>query len=279
MSQIPRVVSGGPQAVFRCVSLDSRMADRRDLLSRRQAMGLFAGLGAGVVAAACGGGSSSKGASSSASTRTTSAGASGTTGSSAACVLTPEATEGPVLPRPRQSPERHHRRQGRDAARSEDHGRGRDGMRADQGRRRRRLALRCGRCLLRLQPSRCRWSRRWFRRSAVDDRRPDVPAGHAGHRRERARSVPDHLSRLVPRPCRAHPHEGPRRRVRRAHRPAVLRRRSHRQGVRERSVQLARNAQMCATRPTTSTAARARRRRYWPSRRAARATPARSRSG
>ena len=56
-------------------------------------MGLFAGLGAGVVTAACSGGSSSKGASSS--TRTTSVGAAGTTGSSAACVLTPEATEGP----------------------------------------------------------------------------------------------------------------------------------------------------------------------------------------
>jgi protocatechuate 3,4-dioxygenase beta subunit len=71
------------------------MADRRDLLSRRQAVGLFAGLGAGVVAAACSGGSSSKDASSSASTRASSAGASGTTASSAACVLTPEATEGP----------------------------------------------------------------------------------------------------------------------------------------------------------------------------------------
>jgi protocatechuate 3,4-dioxygenase beta subunit len=69
------------------------MADSPDLLSRRQAMGLFAGLGAGVVAAACGGGSSSKGSSST--TRTTSAGASATTGSSAACVLTPEVTEGP----------------------------------------------------------------------------------------------------------------------------------------------------------------------------------------
>jgi protocatechuate 3,4-dioxygenase beta subunit len=69
------------------------MTDKPDLLSRRQAMGLFAGLGAGVVAAACGGGSSSKGASSS--TRTSSAGASGTTASSAACVLTPEVTEGP----------------------------------------------------------------------------------------------------------------------------------------------------------------------------------------
>src|SRR5512132_2954940 len=71
------------------------MADRRALLSRRQAMGLFAGLGAGVVAAACGGGSSSKDASSSTSKRTTSAGASGTTASGTACVLTPEVTEGP----------------------------------------------------------------------------------------------------------------------------------------------------------------------------------------
>jgi protocatechuate 3,4-dioxygenase beta subunit len=69
------------------------MADSPDLFSRRQAMGLFAGLGAGVVAAACGGGSSSKGSSST--TRRTSAGASATTGSSAACVLTPEVTEGP----------------------------------------------------------------------------------------------------------------------------------------------------------------------------------------
>ncbi|HEV8207216.1 MAG TPA: hypothetical protein VGR04_11075, partial [Acidimicrobiia bacterium] len=69
------------------------MADSPDLLSRRQAMGLFAGLGAGVVAVACGGGSSSKGSSST--TRRTSAGASATTGSSAACVLTPEVTEGP----------------------------------------------------------------------------------------------------------------------------------------------------------------------------------------
>ena len=71
------------------------MADRPDLLSRRQAMGLLAGVGAGVIAAACGGGSSSKSASSSTTTRTTSAGASGTTASTAACVLTPEVTEGP----------------------------------------------------------------------------------------------------------------------------------------------------------------------------------------
>jgi protocatechuate 3,4-dioxygenase beta subunit len=71
------------------------MADRSDLLSRRQAMGLLAGLGAGVIAAACGGGSSSKSASSTTTTRTTSAGASGTTASAAACVLTPEVTEGP----------------------------------------------------------------------------------------------------------------------------------------------------------------------------------------
>src|SRR2546423_5275898 len=71
------------------------MADRPDLLSRRQAMGLLAGLGAGVIAAACGGGSSSKSASSSTTTRTASAGASSTTASTAACVLTPEVTEGP----------------------------------------------------------------------------------------------------------------------------------------------------------------------------------------
>lgn len=71
------------------------MADRPDLLSRREAMGLLAGLGAGVIAAACGGGSSSKSASSTTTTRTTSGAGSGTTASTAACVLTPEATEGP----------------------------------------------------------------------------------------------------------------------------------------------------------------------------------------
>jgi protocatechuate 3,4-dioxygenase beta subunit len=71
------------------------MANRSDLFSRRQAMGLFAGLGAGVIAVACGGGSSSKTSSSSTTTRTPSAGASGTTASTAACVLTPEVTEGP----------------------------------------------------------------------------------------------------------------------------------------------------------------------------------------
>jgi protocatechuate 3,4-dioxygenase beta subunit len=58
-------------------------------------MGLFAGLGAGVIAVACGGGSSSKSSSSSTTTLTTSAGASGSTASTAACVLTPEVTEGP----------------------------------------------------------------------------------------------------------------------------------------------------------------------------------------
>jgi protocatechuate 3,4-dioxygenase beta subunit len=72
------------------------MANPPDLLSRRQALGLLAGLGAGAVAVACGGGSSSKGVSSNAST-TTSAGTSGTTAATgtAACVLTPEVTEGP----------------------------------------------------------------------------------------------------------------------------------------------------------------------------------------
>jgi protocatechuate 3,4-dioxygenase beta subunit len=72
------------------------MTERPELLNRRQAIGLLAGIGAGVVAAACGGGSSSKSASST-TTRTTSAGASGPTSSTtaAACVLTPEVTEGP----------------------------------------------------------------------------------------------------------------------------------------------------------------------------------------
>ncbi|HEY4397611.1 MAG TPA: intradiol ring-cleavage dioxygenase [Acidimicrobiia bacterium] len=71
------------------------MADTPDRFSRRQAIGLLAGLGAGVIVAACSGGSSSKSASSSTSTRTTPAGASGTTSSTAACVLTPEVTDGP----------------------------------------------------------------------------------------------------------------------------------------------------------------------------------------
>jgi protocatechuate 3,4-dioxygenase beta subunit len=80
---------------MRFVALDRDMAHRPDHLSRREAMGLFAGLGAGVIAAACGGGSSSKSASSSTTTRTTSARAPSSTASSAACVLTPEVTEGP----------------------------------------------------------------------------------------------------------------------------------------------------------------------------------------
>jgi len=73
------------------------MPNSSELLSRRQAIGLLAGLGAGVVAAACGGGgSSSKGASSTTTTRSSSSGTSATTGSKgAACVLTPEVTEGP----------------------------------------------------------------------------------------------------------------------------------------------------------------------------------------
>ena len=70
------------------------MPNSREVLSRRQAIGLLAGLGAGVVAAACGGGSSSSKASST--TRSSSVGSSGSTSASgAACVLTPEVTEGP----------------------------------------------------------------------------------------------------------------------------------------------------------------------------------------
>lgn len=75
------------------------MSDREltQLLSRRQALGLLAGVGLGVVAAACGGDSSSSSSSSSTSTTGSSSGTTGTTASSNAvsCVLTPEATEGP----------------------------------------------------------------------------------------------------------------------------------------------------------------------------------------
>lgn len=72
------------------------MPNSREVLSRRQAIGLLAGLGAGVVAAACAGGSSSDKASSRRASSTTKAGSSGSTpASGAACVLTPEVTEGP----------------------------------------------------------------------------------------------------------------------------------------------------------------------------------------
>jgi protocatechuate 3,4-dioxygenase beta subunit len=69
------------------------MVEPRTLVSRRQAMGILAGIGVGVVAAACGGGSSSSKRSSS-STTATSSGATGST-TTATCVLTPEVTEGP----------------------------------------------------------------------------------------------------------------------------------------------------------------------------------------
>ncbi|HMF03751.1 MAG TPA: intradiol ring-cleavage dioxygenase [Acidimicrobiia bacterium] len=70
------------------------MPNRSELLSRRQAIGLLAGVGAGVVAAACAGSSSSKGASTT-TTRSSSVGSSGSSATRAACVLTPEVTEGP----------------------------------------------------------------------------------------------------------------------------------------------------------------------------------------
>jgi protocatechuate 3,4-dioxygenase beta subunit len=69
------------------------MTDGSQLVSRRQAMGMLAGLGIGVVAAACGGGSSSN--SSTARMTGRSTGTSAATSSTAACVLTPEVTEGP----------------------------------------------------------------------------------------------------------------------------------------------------------------------------------------
>lgn len=72
------------------------MADRPHLVSRRQALGMLAGFGVAAVAAACDGGSSSNRSSSTSGTGGQT-GASSTTApsSGAACVLTPEVTEGP----------------------------------------------------------------------------------------------------------------------------------------------------------------------------------------
>jgi protocatechuate 3,4-dioxygenase beta subunit len=84
------------QLAIRFAALNHRMTNTREVLSRREAIGLLAGLGAGVVAVACGGGSSSKSVSSSTTSTTSSAGSSSATASTgAACVLTPEVTEGP----------------------------------------------------------------------------------------------------------------------------------------------------------------------------------------
>ena len=73
------------------------MTDDSKVLSRRRALGLLAGVGVAAFAAACSGGSSSK----SKATASSRAGVAGSAGSStsttpaAACVLTPEITEGP----------------------------------------------------------------------------------------------------------------------------------------------------------------------------------------
>ena len=79
---------------------DNAPTSRSPYLDRRQALGLLAGAGLGVVAAACGGGSSTR-SSAVGSTSTTRArsGAAATSTTiapgSVACVLTPEVTEGP----------------------------------------------------------------------------------------------------------------------------------------------------------------------------------------
>jgi protocatechuate 3,4-dioxygenase beta subunit len=72
------------------------MTDDAKLLSRRQALGLLAGVGAGVIAAACSSGSSSSSKSPSTS-RASGGSARGSTATTpgTACVLTPEVTEGP----------------------------------------------------------------------------------------------------------------------------------------------------------------------------------------
>ena len=91
-----------------------------------------------------------------------------------ACVLSPELTEGPVLPRRREAPPRHHRGTSRDAARAAADGRRRADVQAGQGRRS-TSGTRRGRPLLGLRQR----------------RQPHVHARDPAHRRHRARPLQD----------------------------------------------------------------------------------------
>ena len=133
----------------------------------------------------------------------------------------PGGRRGPVLDRQPPDPARHHRAPAGPAARAGPHRPGRTHLRADRGRRRRDLALRRRRGLLRLR-ERLAGRRRRARRPAVADRRGALPARAPARRRRGPRPLSHDLPGLVQRAYAAHPPEGPRRRRRRAHRAAVL---------------------------------------------------------
>jgi hypothetical protein len=193
-------------------------------LSRRQALGVLGSLGTGAALGV-----------------TRLGGAAGTAEAAAACVLSPEVTEGPYWI--------DNRLTRRDI--TED----RPGLplelvltvqdartcEPDRGRRRRDLALRRRRGLLRLR-ERLAGRRRSTRRPAVADRRGALPARAPARRRRGPRPLSHDLSGLVPRAYAAHPPEGPRRRRRRAHRAAVLPRVRDRRGLPAGAVSLARPA-------------------------------------
>ena len=178
------------------------------------------------------------------------------------CVLAPEQTEGPVLPRRPQGPPQHHRGKAGNAARAPAGGRRRLELQADQGRRGRHLALRRRRRLLGNE-------RAGHRRRAVPPR--DPADGCQGHR-----ALPDDLPGLVPGPHGAHPRHGSHRRQRRAHGPALLPGHADRHRVQALARTSAGRAGRRATPPTASTETAASGRRS-SSRRADRATSARSR--
>ena len=132
----------------------------------------------------------------------------------AACVLSPEMTDGPYyLPGEKVRRNITRRPAGRAAGTALQRGRRRD-LQGDQGRRGRHLAR----------------ERRWqvLGRGGQRHRRPHLPAGHPAHRREGPGPLPERLPGLVPRPRRPHPCEGPPGRRRRAHGPGVLPRQLHR---------------------------------------------------